>query len=121
MRSAVRIAAVAMALATASPSLAAGPNGGQTTVSDGHPIEFVASESGVTFFLTGEDGKPVDTAGLTAKAFVQAGSKTETLTLKPAAPNRLVGDLKAPLAAGAKVVLSAKVHGHTIQARFEKQ
>jgi hypothetical protein len=32
-----------------------------------------------------------------------------------------MADLKAPLAAGAKVVLSAKMHGHNIQARFEKQ
>ncbi|MGT2481613.1 hypothetical protein ACU4GR_28450 [Methylobacterium oryzae CBMB20] len=71
--------------------------------------------------MTGEDGKPADTAGLSAKAFVQAAGKTETLTLKPAAPNKLVAELKAPLTAGAKVVLSAKMHGHNIQARFEKQ
>lgn len=119
MRSALRIAAVTLALA--SPALAAGPNGGQTTVFDGHPIEFVASDSAVTFYLSDEDGKPVDTAGLSAKAFVQAGGRTDTLVLKPAAPNRLVADLKAPLAAGAKVVLSAKLHGHAIQARFEKR
>lgn len=71
--------------------------------------------------MTGEDGKPVETARLSAKAFVQDGGKTEKLTLKPAAPNKLVGDLKAPSTAGTKVVLSAKVHGHNIQARFEKQ
>ncbi|WP_375275573.1 hypothetical protein [Methylorubrum thiocyanatum] len=41
--------------------------------------------------------------------------------LKPGAPNKLMADIKAPLAAGAKVVLSAKMHGHNIQARFEKQ
>ncbi|KQO80521.1 hypothetical protein ASF36_09930 [Methylobacterium sp. Leaf90] len=121
MRFLLRPVALAAVLAFASPSLAAGPNGGQTTVADGHPIEFVATDTGVTFFVTGEDGKPADTAGLSAKAFVQAGGKTETLTLKPAAPNKLVADLKAPMPSGAKVVLSTKVHGHNIQARFEKQ
>lgn len=121
MRSPLPTVILAIALALASPCLAAGPNGGQTTVADGHPIEFVATDTGVTFFVTGEDGKPADTAGLSAKAFVQAAGKTETLTLKPAAPNKLVAELKAPLTAGAKVVLSAKMHGHTIQARFEKQ
>ncbi|MFG7489256.1 hypothetical protein [Methylorubrum rhodesianum] len=121
MRSPFRLAVVAVAIALASPCLAAGPNGGQTTIADGHPVEFVATETGITFFVTGEDGKPVETAGLSAKAFVQVGGKTETLTLKPGAPNKLMADLKAPLAAGAKVVLSAKMHGHNIQARFEKQ
>lgn len=121
MRSPFRLAVVAVAIALASPCLAAGPNGGQTTVADGHPIEFVATDTGITFFVTGEDGKPVETAGLAAKAFVQVGGKTETLVLKPAAPNKLAADLKGPLTAGAKVVLSAKVHGHNIQARFENQ
>ncbi|MGU3541404.1 hypothetical protein [Methylobacterium sp. A52T] len=121
MRHPLRPAFLAVALVLASPCLAAGPNGGQTTVAEGHPVEFVATDTGVTFFVTGEDGKPAETAGLSAKAFVQAGGKTETLALKPAAPNKLVGDLKAPLAAGAKVLLSTKIHGHNVQARFEKQ
>ena len=121
MRSPLYPAIFAVALALASPCFAAGVNGGQTTVADGHPIEFVATGTSVTFFVIGEDGKPVDTAGLSAKAFVQAGGKTETLNLKPVAPNKFVADLKAPLAAGAKVVLSTKLHGHNVQARFEKQ
>lgn len=120
MRTALRVAALVLALG-ATPALGAGPNGGQTTVSDGHPVEFVATGSGVTFFLSDEAGKPVDTAGLAAKAFIQAGGRTETVTLRPAAPNRLVGDLKAPLAVGTKVVLSAKLHGHSLQARFEQR
>ena len=101
-------------------ALAAGPNGGQTTIADGHPVEFVANETSVTFFLTDEDGKPLDTKDVSGKAFVQAAGKTETVALKAAEPNKLVGTLKAPLAAGAKVVLSAKAHGHNLQARFEK-
>lgn len=107
-------------LAVSHPAQAAGPNGGLTTVADGHPIELVSTDKDLTFFVIGEDGKPVDTAGMTAKAFVQVGGKTETVALKGAAPNKLSGTLPAPLAAGAKVVLSAKMHGHNIQARFEK-
>ncbi|MER2265832.1 hypothetical protein [Methylobacterium oxalidis] len=99
---------------------AAGPNGGQTTVADGHPIEFVSTDTELTFFVTGEDGKGLDTAGMNAKAFVQAAGKSDTITLTPSPPNRLVGVLKAPLNSGSKVVLSAKIHGHNLQARFEK-
>jgi hypothetical protein len=114
-----RILVTALAAALlATPAAAAGPNGGQTATADGHPIEFVGSATGVTFFLSDEDGTPLSTEGLSAKAYIQAGGKTETLILKPAAPNRLVADLKAPLPAGAKVVLSAKLHGHNLQARF---
>ena len=112
------LAAALAATLLAAPARAAGPNGGQTVVADGHPVELVATGTGVTFFLSDEDGKPVDTAGLGAKAYIQAEGRTETLTLKPAAPNRWVAELKAPLPAGARLVLSAKVHGHTLQARF---
>lgn len=112
------IATLLAASLLATPACAAGPNGGQTAVADGHPVEFVSTPTGVTFFITDEDGTPLDTAGLSAKAYIQAAGKTETLTLKPAAPNKLVADLKAPLPAGAKVVLSAKLHGHNLQARF---
>ncbi|KQU00806.1 hypothetical protein ASG60_19430 [Methylobacterium sp. Leaf469] len=107
-------------LAVSLPARAACPNGGTTTVVDGHPIEFVSSDTDLTFFISDEDGRPVDTAGLTAKAFVLRSGKTETVTLKGAEPNKLIGPLTAPLAAGAKVTLSAKLHGHNLQARFEK-
>lgn len=120
MRSPLLPALLAIGLALAAPCFAAGPNGGQTTVVDGHQFEFVATETGITVFVTEGDGRPIDMAGASAKAFVQAEGKTQTLTLTPAAPNRLVADLKAPLPAGAKIVLSAKMHGHTHQARFQK-
>lgn len=111
-----------LAAGFAGPALAqaAGPNGGQTVVADGHPIELVSSGTQLTFYVMDEDGKPVDTAGLSAKAFVQAGGKTTTVTLAPEAPNKLTGALAAPLDKGAKVVLSSKLHGHNLQARFSK-
>lgn len=112
--------AFAVILAASAPALAAGPNGGQTVVSDGHPIELVVTDRDLTFFVTEDDGTPARTVGLTGKAFVQANGKTETVALTGAAPNRLVGPLKGPLPAGAKVVMSARMHGHSLQARFEK-
>ncbi|TXM73956.1 hypothetical protein FV222_17525 [Methylobacterium sp. WL103] len=114
------ILATALFLTLAVPALAAGPNGGVVVVADGHPIEFVASDAALTFFVTDDDGGPAKTVGVTGKAFVQAGGRTETVALAGAEPNRLVGTLKAPLPAGAKVVLSARMHGHTLQARFER-
>jgi hypothetical protein len=56
MRYTLRPAILAFILA--SPCFAAGANGGQTTVADGHPIEFVETGTSVTFFVIGEDGKP---------------------------------------------------------------
>lgn len=119
MRITILAALLAMSLTIPSLVQAAGPNGGQTTVADGHPIEFVSKDKEITFFVIGEDGKPVDTKNLTARAFVQAGGKTETVTLFPAAPNKLVGTTAVSLVAGSKVVLSSKIHGHNVQARFE--
>lgn len=113
------VTALALALLLSIPAHAAGPNGGRVTMADDHPVELVVSDTVLTFFVSHEDGKPIDTAGATARAYIQAGGKTETLPLKGAAPNRLVGDLKAPIPQGAKIVLSAKVHGHGLQARFE--
>ncbi len=113
------VTALTLALILAGPALAAGPNGGQVVMADDHPVELVVSDTALTFFVTEEGGQPLATAGLSGKAYIQAGGKTETVALTASAPNRLVGALKAPLPAGAKVVLSAKVHGHNLQARFE--
>lgn len=114
------VTALTLSLALATPAVAAGPNGGQVVMTEDHPVELVVTDTALTFFVTEEGGKPADTAGLTGKAYIQAGAKTETVALKGAAPNRFVGDLKAPLPPGAKIVLSARVHGHGLQARFER-
>ena len=98
-----------------------GPNGGPVSVADGHPIEMVAGEKELVFYLQDEDQKPMDTAGTTGRAIVTQGGKNTTVQLAATAPNKLSGTLAAPLAAGAKVVFSAKLHGHNMQARFEKK
>lgn len=114
------VTVLAFALALSSPAFAAGPNGGQVVMAEDHPVELVVTDTALTFFVSEEGGKPADTAGLTGKAYIQAGGKTETVALKGAAPNRFVGELKAPLPPGARIVLSARVHGHGLQARFER-
>lgn len=96
----------------------AGPNGGTVVVSEGHPVELVSNGTELVFFITDESAKPLETEKLSARAYVQADGKTETVQLKPQTPNKLVGSLKSPLAKGAKIMLSTKVHGHTLQARF---
>jgi methionine-rich copper-binding protein CopC len=99
---------------------AKGPNGGPVVDSAGHHLEFVASGTELTIFLTEEDDKPLASAGTkSARAVVQDGGKTATVTLQPAAPNKLVGTLAQPLGKGARVVVSATMaDGHAVQGRF---
>lgn len=112
-------AATLLVGSTPAPAHAAGPNGGATRLVDGHAVEFVASERTLTFYLCDHDGTLLATGGVSARAFVSLGTQTQTITLAPASPNRLVGTLAAPLPPGARVVLAAKVPGHRILARFE--
>ncbi|TDR94859.1 hypothetical protein [Enterovirga rhinocerotis] len=100
---------------------ATGPNGGAMASADGHPIEMVASDTELTFYIQDEDGKPMATKGLTGRAIVTQGGKNATVSLAASEPNQLKGPLAAPLAAGAKIVFSARIHGHGMQARFEKK
>lgn len=95
-----------------------GPNGGDMVTVEGHPIEFVTKDQDIVFFLNDDDGKPLSTKGVTGRAVVQDAGKTTTVTLSAAKPNKLVGKLAVPLGSKARVVFSAKLHGHTLQARF---
>jgi hypothetical protein len=88
------------------------PNGGLVAVADGHPLELLVSGTDATLFLNGEDGRP-------SRLTIQAGGQTSTVTLRPAEPNRLVGTLPAPLAAGARVAFTgAMSDGHRVTARY---
>ena len=95
-----------------------GPNGGDMVTVEGHPIEFVAKDLDIVFYIIDDDGTLLATKTVTGRAVVQDGGKTTTITLTPAEPNKLVGKLQAPLASKARVVLSARIPGHTLQARF---
>lgn len=110
------MSALPLAVFAQAPNL--GPNGGQVTVSDGHDVEMTSTGTELTIYLYEHDKKPTPgRAG--ARAVVQDGGKTVTVPLTPAAPNRLIGTLPAPMGAGARVVVSATLaDGHKVQARF---
>ena len=111
--------AVATVSAASAHELAQGPNGGPVADAAGHHVEFVYGASDVTFYLTEEANTPIASAGAKIKAIVQDAGKTAQVELAPAEPNKLVGKLAAPLAKGAKVVVTgALADGHSIQAKF---
>ncbi|MPZ40734.1 MAG: hypothetical protein GEU95_22325 [Rhizobiales bacterium] len=112
------IAAVSLTLIADAGAQTKGPNGGIVMKADDHPIEFVVRNQEIVFYVGDHDGKPMPTKGVKARAVVQSGGKTTTITLAPAAPNMLVGKLAAPLGAKARVVFSSAFEGHSLQARF---
>ncbi|WP_375461095.1 hypothetical protein [uncultured Enterovirga sp.] len=118
------VAALAALLALAAPALAQttkpGAHGGQVRMADHHAIEFVSTDREIAFYVLEEDGKPLDTKGLTGRAIIQEGGKSTTVALAAAAPNKLAGPLAAPLGKGARIVMTSRVHGHALQARFEQ-
>ncbi len=96
-----------------------GDNGGEVVVMEGHPIEFVARGQQITFYILEDDAKsPTQTKGFSGRAVIQDGGKTTAVALASAEPNMFVGKLAMPLGSKARVVFSAKVPGHTLQARF---
>jgi hypothetical protein len=96
-----------------------GENGGDVVVMEGHPIEFVARGQEIAFYILEDDGKsPTPTKGFAGRAVIQDGGRTFAVSLSPAEPNLFVGQLLAPLGSRARVVFSAKVEGHNLQARF---
>lgn len=107
------------ALPTFAHEEAKGPHGGQLVDSAGHHLEFVPSQTELTFFLSDEAGKPLPSAGSSGKAIVQDASKTSQLDLAPADPDKLTAKLSAPLASGTKIAITATMaDGHTLQALF---
>jgi hypothetical protein len=118
-----RLSVAALVAAIAFVAIAQGPkkgeNGGDVVVMEGHPIEFVARGQEIAFYILEDDGKsPTPTKGFGGRAVVQDGGKTFAVNLSPAEPNIFVGQLLAPLGSKARVVFSAKVEGHNLQARF---
>ena len=96
-----------------------GEHGGDVVVMEGHPIEFVSKDQEIVFYILEDDGKsPTPTKGFSGRAVIQDSGKTIAVNLSPAEPNRFVGQLQMPLGSRARVVFSAKVEGHNLQARF---
>lgn len=97
----------------------AGPNGGQIAEAQGHHIEFTTKAQEIILFLSDKDGKPIASKGASGRIVVLDSGKQVTADLAPVEPNLLSAKLEAQIAAGAKVVVSAKLgDGHDLQARF---
>lgn len=97
----------------------AGPNGGQIAEVQGHHVEFTIKEKEIVLFLTDKDGKQIGSKGASGRVVILDGAKPLNVELAPVEPNVLSAKLDAPLTAGAKVVVSAKLgDGHDLQARF---
>ena len=99
-----------------------GPNGGTVVSASGHPIEFVNKGQEIVFYMSDDDGSPLQTKEMRGRATVQDSGKTTTITLQPALPNLMTGKLQAPLGPKARVVFSATfragAHSHTLTARY---
>jgi hypothetical protein len=118
-RLSVALLCAAIAFGAAAQSGKKGDNGGEVVVMEGHPIEFVARGQEIAFYVLEDDGKSLTpTKGFSGRAVIQDGGKTIAVALSPAEPNMFVGQLAMPLGSKARVVFSAKVPGHTLQARF---
>jgi hypothetical protein len=111
-----------IALIAAMPQLAAaqtkGSNGGPIVKSQGHPIEFVRKGLDVVFYVGDDDGSPLSTKDMRARATIQEGGKTVTVPLAPASPNMMTGKLLAEPSPKAIVVFSGSLHGHSLTARY---
>ncbi|MBA4033619.1 MAG: hypothetical protein C0480_03300 [Bradyrhizobium sp.] len=95
-----------------------GNNGGPVVKSQGHPIEFVRKGLDITFYVGDDDGSPLSTKDMRARATIQDGGKTVTVPLTPGSPNLMSGKLQAELTSKAVVVFSANLHGHSLTARY---
>jgi hypothetical protein len=118
-RLSIALLGVGIAFGAAAQGAKKGDNGGDVVVMEGHPIEFFTKGQQITFYVLEDDAKsPTPTKGFSGRAVIQDGGKTIAVALSPAEPNMFVGQLPMPLGSKARVVFSAKVPGHTLQARF---
>ena len=102
----------------ATAQAAKGSNGGAVVKSEGHPIEFVRNGLDITFYVGDHDGSAVSTKEMKGRATIQDGGKTVVVPLDSATPNLMRGKLQAELSPKAIIVFSAKLHDHTLTARY---
>lgn len=75
----------------------------------GHRVELVAGAGQLSVYLTGHDGKPVDTEGVNGDVTVLSGTEKTKVALTPAGANQLAG--KGMAAAGAKAIVKFMLPG----------
>ena len=80
-------------------------HGGQVALTGDTLVELVRAPSGVSVYVTDDDGVPLAAAGMTGKLIVTQGAKKSETTLKSGAGNQLdAAGLEIP--AGAKVTVT---------------
>jgi hypothetical protein len=115
---------MAFVLGLASPAFSGdvsgrGPNGGKVADAPNMHVEFVSKGAEVAVYTYDHNNKPVSSSGMTGRVTVQEGGKTRTADLTAAEPNRLSGNLDAPLGNGARVIVSLTPKGgKPFQARY---
>lgn len=96
-----------------------GPNGGPMLEVGAHHLELTNSGRDLTLFLMDGSHAPLPSTGASGRVVVLEGSQQASLTLVAAEPNRLTAKLEKPLAAGARVVVTARLaDGRSLTARF---
>ena len=104
--------------ATGAYAQKAGPNGGMLAGKASHEIELVVSPSELTVYMI-DGGKTHSVKGAKLRAIVQQDGKSTTVQLTEVGEEKLVGQLAAPLAKGAIVVVTGKDdHGDAVSARY---
>ncbi len=119
MKTSLLAAVLALAIAGgAALAQARGPNGGMVGGPADHQVEVVIAPTEISVYLL-HDGKVSTVEGATVRAVVQDGGRTINVALAASGANRLVGRLEAPLASGARLVVSGRDgHSHSVSARF---
>ena len=116
------LAALAIGLFTAAPSLAheaKGPNGGRIADAGSYHVELVAKESLVELYVSDAGDKPIPATGFKAVAILTVGGKPQRIVLEAAEPSRLSGNASVPLPKQPKgAVQLTSPDGKTASARF---
>lgn len=95
-----------------------GPNGGMVMGKGGHATELVVNGNEIAVYLL-DHGKIHSADGVSLKAVVQQGGKTESVVLKSTDGKKLTGTLPVAIDKGAIVVLTGKDdHGDGISSRY---
>jgi hypothetical protein len=115
----------ALAIVGAQPCLAfahkatAGQHGGPVADVNGHRVELVGAELQLSIYLSDENSNPTAVRGVSGRATIMQGGKTETVALVPKEPNKLIGLLSHALGPADRIIVTATLADrHGIQAQF---
>lgn len=108
---AIALGGAAVATGAAAHDVEVGPNGGPMIDAKGHHLELVLKGIDLTVFVTDAAHAPAAVKGASGRAVILAGKEQKTVTLEARDPNILAVKLAAPLPAGSRVVVSAKLGG----------